>query len=103
VTDDLRALALELDEVVKSVPGVSALFAADQALVRSAKQLTTRKKSLPLTKVTRSGNAYAVTVSVGISSDKRAPDAAAAVASAVRAALPWPNAEVLVRVSRIAH
>jgi hypothetical protein len=102
MSDDLRAIAVNLDAVVRTVPGVATVFAADPALLRAAKQLTTGPDSVPLTAVSRAGDTLTVTVSVGVTGQNQAPDTAAAVAAAVRAELGGNAAEILVRVSRIA-
>jgi hypothetical protein len=101
VNDDLGALALSLDDVVRAVPGVVSLFAADPVLLRSTRQLTAHQAALALVTVTRSGESAEVTVSVGVGGGIQAPDTAAAVAAAVREALPWPDAIVHVRISRV--
>jgi hypothetical protein len=100
MTDDLRSLAHALDALVRSVPGVTTLFAADPALVRSVRQVTSLEEPLPLVTITSSNDVLAVVVSVGVTGDEQAPLTAAAVADAVRAALPV-GAAVSVRVSRV--
>ena len=101
MSDDLRRLARSLDDVVRQVPGVITLFAADPILLRSAKQITAGDDAIPLIAVRRSSSSAEVTVSVGVSSENQAPDTAAAVTAVVRESLPWADAVVHVRVSRI--
>ena len=101
MSDDLRALARSLDGVVRSVPGVATLFAADPLLLRATRQLAAADDTVALVTVIRGSEFVEVTVSIGVSSEAQAPDTAAAVAAAVRESLPWPDAAVHVRVSRI--
>jgi uncharacterized phage protein gp47/JayE len=100
---DLRALARELDDLVRAVPGVITLFAADPLLWRSAEQITAGDDALPLVAVRRSNESAEVTVSVGVSNENQAPETAAAVAAVVRDFVPWADAPVHVRVSRISN
>jgi hypothetical protein len=102
MSEDLRAIARRLDEVARSVPGVATLFAADPALLRAAKELTTGGDPVPLSTVSRAGDTLTVTISVGVTGQNQAPDTAAAVAAAARVALEGRAAEILVRVSRVA-
>ncbi len=101
MSDDLQELARRLDNLVRGVPGVLTLFAADPVLLRSAKQVTARDETLPLIAVRASNESAEITVSVGVSNENQAPETAAMVAAVIRASLPWPDAVVRVRVSRI--
>lgn len=103
MSEDLRSIARRLDDVARSVPGVATLFAADPALLQAAKRLAAGGESSPLTTVSRAADTLTVTISVGVRGELKAPDTAAAVASAVKAALPESNVAVLVRVSRVAQ
>jgi hypothetical protein len=103
MSDDLRVLARELDDLVRGLPGVITLFAADPVMLRSAKQITARDEAIPLIAVRTSNESAEITVSVGVSSTSQAPETAAAVAAAVRTLLPWPDALVHVRVSRVSE
>lgn len=103
MSDELKSLAGRLDAVVRAVPAVAALFAADPALLRSARELTTRPDGgLALVSVTHAAEGLSIVVSVAASGQQQAPVTALAVSTAIRAALdPGIQAEILVRVSRI--
>jgi len=100
MTQDSRAIAALLDEVVRGVPGVATLFAADPALLRSARQLTAFADTVPLVAVSESADVLTIAVNIGVDDDEQAPMTAASVAVAIRAALPGREVEVAVRVSR---
>jgi hypothetical protein len=103
MTDDLLLLASRLDAAVRQVPGVTTVFAADAALVRTARQLTVGTEPLPLVSVAASDDGVAVIASVGVTGGELAPVTAAIVAAAIRSVLPiGVDATVAVRVSRIA-
>lgn len=104
---DLRELALAVDALVTATPGVVQVFAADPALVRSARALTSGSGPMPLSTVSSSetpeGQLLSIVVSVGVVASQQASATALAVSIAVREAfVRTPPVEVHVRVSRVA-
>ncbi len=103
MTGELDSVAMMLDDVVRSVPGVAALYSAQPAIVRSARELTTGAAALVVVRSDRNG--VSVIASVGVVGDRQARATAQAVSEAIRDALvdgPAVGATVHVRVSRIA-
>lgn len=101
---DLNQLALRLDAVVRVVPGVSSLFSAEPALVRSARAITAAQP-VGLVKVAAGPDGLSIVASVGVSAEVQAPTTALTVSDAIRDALDPAVAEtaaIHVRVSRIA-
>jgi len=102
MTDDLDSLATRLDDIVRAVPSVTALYAAEPALLRSARELTVGRAGHPLVSVGRVEEGLSIVASVAASAHQQAPVTALAVSAAIRAALdPGIEAQILVRVSRI--
>ncbi|MHC5795683.1 hypothetical protein ACVXZ4_05935 [Lacisediminihabitans sp. FW035] len=103
MTDDLEALAVRLDAVVRAVPAVASLYSADPALLRSVREIGTGPSTrIPLVTVRRADAGFSIVASVAASGSQQAPVTARAVSTAIRAALdPGMEAEILVRVSRI--
>lgn len=101
MTDD--ELALLIETAVRGVDGVATVYSALPPLARSALQLTAGTAPLPLVALTRKDGVLTVTVNVGVSSIQAPPTAAAAATAthAVLDAAGLPNAEVIVRVSRV--
>ncbi len=101
---ELNDLALRLDAVVRVVPGVSSLFSAEPALVRSARAIATTEP-VGLVSVAPGVDGLSVIASVGVSTAVQAPTTALTVSDAIRDALDPAVAEtaaIHVRVSRIA-
>ncbi|CAN5176247.1 hypothetical protein [Frigoribacterium sp. UYMn621] len=103
MTDELDSLAAQLDAVVRSVPTVAALYAAEPGLLRSVRELTAGADTpLAMVSVRRAQQGLAIVASVAASGRQQAPVTALAVSTAIRSALaPGVEAEILVRVSRI--
>ncbi|QNE47303.1 hypothetical protein F1C58_10620 [Glaciihabitans sp. INWT7] len=103
MTDELTSLAAQLDAVVRSVPSVAALYAAEPSLLRSVRELTTGPDTpIALVSVRRVDEGLAIVASVAASGRQQAPVTALAVSTAIRSVLaPGVEAEILVRVSRI--
>lgn len=110
MTANLTELGLRLDDVIRAVPGVTAVFSTPTGLVRSVRSITAR---IPLALVAVSqttladgGDRLSIAASIGVSSEHQAPTTALAVSNAIRAALPPETAEaasVQVRISRISN
>lgn len=95
-------LASRLDAVVRAVPGVVTLFSASPAIVGTVRQLTAGEDAVALVQVKSGTEGLQIIASVGVSGQDQAPRTAAAVSSAIRAALDaGVVAEVHVRVSRV--
>ena len=94
-------LAARLEEVVRSVEGVSSLFAHSPQVVQSVRAIT-GGAAVPLVELSRTAEGLVIRVSVGVSAAQQAPRTAAAVADAVRDAVgDEPIADLRVRVSRV--
>lgn len=102
MSHDLSLLAERLDDVVRAVPGVRALYSAVPAIVTSVRQLGTGPEGLSLVEVRAVGDGCEITANIGVESAVQGPRTAAAVSSAILAALaPGLVATVHVRISRI--
>jgi hypothetical protein len=103
MSGSLSELALQLDDLVRTVPGVATLFSANPALLRSARQLTAGGEVAMIT-VGSTDTGLTVVASIGVMADVQAPITARAVSDAIRVALAgWPGvSEIAVRVSRVA-
>ncbi|CAN5192516.1 hypothetical protein BH11ACT5_BH11ACT5_10510 [soil metagenome] len=102
MSTDHAELAARLDEVVRGVPGVSALYSATPAIVTSVRQLASGTAPASLISVRSSDDGCAIVASIGVASSVQGPRTAAAVSSAILAALPADLvASVHVRVSRV--
>ena len=93
-------LAQQLEEVVRGLPGVVALYSTQPAVVRSARELVAGVE--PLVAISQQGETLRIAVSVGVDASAQAPATAAGVAASIRAALPaGTDADVVVRVGRV--
>jgi hypothetical protein len=104
VNAELNQLALRLDAVVRVVPGVSSLFSAEPALVRSARAIAAAAP-VALVSVAPGAEGLSIVASVGVSAAVQAPTTARTVSDAIRDALDPTVAEtaaIHVRISRIA-
>jgi hypothetical protein len=102
MTRELDEIALSLDAVVRSVPGVAALFSATPAIVHSARELT--PGSAALTEVAADAEGIAIVASVGVTGTTQARVTAQAVSEAIRDAIrggPAEHAVIRVTVSRV--
>ena len=94
-------LALRLDDAVRAVPGVVALFSADAALVRATRELTA-SVAPAMVSIRETDDGLQVVVSVGMNTDRQVPETTRAVSDAIRDTVGGvPIAELVVRVSRI--
>lgn len=99
---DLAALAARLDDIVRAVPGVSALYSSAPAIVTTVRQIGTGAANARLVSVRANGEGYDITANIGVTSSIQGPQTAAAVSAALLAALPQGVlANVHVRISRI--
>ena len=95
--------ARELENLVLALPGVVAVYAAEPAVTRSAKELL----GGPSSRVAVTGGAGSnaperIVASVGVSATAQAPVTAAGVAAAIRAVLPaGAETEIVVRISSV--
>ena len=93
---------MNLDEIVRSVPGVLALYSAGPAVVTSARQLVAGAGDVSLVSVRENAGGTEIIASIGVGGDEQAPRIAAAVSAAILAAVPdGSSASVHVRVSRV--
>ena len=102
----LSELGLQVDAIIRAVPGVVALFSADPILVRTARELTAGAEDVALTRIVEDNDVLTITASVGVDGDEQAPAAARTIADAVRAGLPEAyraDAAIHIRVSRVAR
>ncbi len=99
---DLVLLASRLDDVVRAVPGVGALYSSTPAIVTSVRQIATRGEAASLVAVRPQGEAYEIVANIGVLKAVQGPQTAAAVSAALLAALPdGMLASVHVRISRV--
>lgn len=99
---DLAALAAQLDEVVRAVPGVSVLYSSAPAIVTTVRQIGSGAENVGLVSVRRGANDYEIVANIGVASNVQGPQTAAAVSAALLAAAPaGVPVSVHVRVSRI--
>ena len=93
---------MNLDDIVRSVPGVLALYSAPPAVVTSARQLVAGGGDVALVSVRGTPEGSEIVASIGVGGQEQAPRIAAAVSAAILAALPeGVPASVHVRVSRV--
>ena len=102
---DPKALAAELDIVVRAVPGVVSLYSTAPAIVSAVRQLAEGPEGAEggtLVTVRSVHGVWQVATSIGVASTVQAPRTAAAVSAALLAAIPdGLEAAVTVRISRI--
>lgn len=102
MTDDLSSIAAQLDAVVRTVPGVTELYASTPAIVSSLLQIMPGEAATSLVGVSQVGDSVEITASIGVGSSVQGPQTAAAVSAAILDALaPGIEATVHVRISRI--
>ena len=102
MSNDLAALAGHLDDVVRAVPGVSALYSATPAIVSSVRQIASGGTAIGLVQVRAADEGLQILASIGVLPDVQGPATAAEVSSAILAAVPsGMDAKVHVRISRI--
>lgn len=102
MTLDQRSAVDGLDDVVRAVPGVVALYSSAPAIVSTVRQLTTGASSATLVGATSTDAGYEVVANIGVTSDVQGPRTAEAVSAAILAALAGETvASVHVRISRI--
>jgi hypothetical protein len=102
MSSESAELALQLDEVVRGVPGVVALFSTRPAVVQSARELAPASP-VALVTVSRSSVGVSIEVSVGVASETQAPVTARGVSQAIRDALETGTpADIHVRIARVA-
>ena len=102
---DLAELALEVDAVIRSIPGVVTLFSVDPALLRTARELTSGAQDLALSQVLAGDDGLSIVASVGVAGDTQAPATARTISDAIRGSLGADDratASIHVRVSRVA-
>ncbi len=93
---------VRLDDVVRAVPGVVALYSAAPVVVASARQIVATGKDVALVSVRGTPEGSEIVASIGVGGQEQAPRIAAAVSAAILAALPeGVPASVHVRVSRV--
>ena len=96
----MSVAAIDLDAVVRALPGVTGLYSTAPVVVRSVREIAVRSE--PLVSISGPTDAPIISVSVGVDSSAGAPATAASIARAIHAALPpGVRAEVSVRVSRV--
>ncbi|MGK9147612.1 hypothetical protein KXS11_08320 [Plantibacter flavus] len=108
--DDVRELALALDEIIEGVPGVVGLTAAEPTLLRAAKEsigvLIGSNTPAARVNVKRSSGKTTVEANIAVSEEQSAPAVAHAVHDAIVDALPALDAAgeraITVRVVDIA-
>jgi hypothetical protein len=102
MTDDLSGIAAQLDAVVRTVPGVTELYASTPAIVSSLLQIMPGAAATALVGVSQIGDSIEITANIGVGSSQQGPQTAAAVSAAILDALaPGTDATVHVRISRI--
>ena len=93
---------MNLDDVVRAVPGVQALYSAAPALVASARQIAAGGADVALVAVKETAEGLDIIANIAVASSAQAPQTAAAVSAALLAALPAGTpASVHVRISRV--
>lgn len=101
---ETAALAARLDDVVRTIPGVAALYSSTPAVIASVRQLAIGAEPSTLIAVSAVEDRCEIVVNIGVESTVQAPATAAAVSAAILDAVPTGlEAAVHVRVSRILH
>ena len=99
---DLTLLAAQLDDIARSVPGVSALYSTRPAIVTSLRQVAAGPEATSLVDVRSTDEGVSIVASIGVTSEIQGPRTAAAVSAALLDALPdGLHGAVHVRISRV--
>lgn len=100
---DLSALAVQLDDIVRAVPGVNVLYSATPAIVSSVRQIAPGGATTSLVQVRAADDGVQIVASIGVLASVQGPATAADVSAAILAAVPEGlEAKVHVRISRVA-
>lgn len=102
MTDDVAELTATLDALVRTIPGVSALYSSAPAIVTTVRQIAAGGDSPSLVSVRSTDDGYDIVANIGVASEQQGPQTAAAVSSAILDAVaPALVSGVHVRISRI--
>ena len=102
MTEDVAELTGRLDALVRTVPGVSALYSSAPAIVSTVRQIAAGGDATRLVSVRSTDLGYEIVANIGVAAATQGPQIAAAVSSAILDAVaPAVVSGVHVRISRI--
>ena len=102
MSNDFAALAISLDEVARTVPGVAAIYSSSPAIVTTVRQIGAGTDPASLVTIHTTDDGCHILANIAVKSSIHGPQTAAAVSAALLDALPADlAATVQVRVSRI--